>query len=516
MSPFREKKFRILLISLLFLGISGDTVELQLGTASAFNRVLPGYIGFVLSFQNQAPLWDNTSIITIDLENPEFLSLVRSLAPALVRVGGGAEWQIVMNVHGTECKSAKTDADFCLTMPRWKEILQFAKDTGIQLIWGLGAQNRANHSSPLDFSNIDDFLTFTASLGEDILANADGSKGGLLGFEMGNELDGGDYTTSTSVDPKTFANDYKTLRRTINALWTKTRPLLVGPAMHIQATWERRFLAHLGRGILDLFSFHVYVLYGPDPLLRQKIMDPDFLDAYWDQAEPVVKLAQALQPGADIMIGETSAAWHSGQCGVTDRFYGSFWYADVLGRSARGGIQGFARHNFNGGCYAMINRTDMKPNPDYWIGKIWRELMGEEVLDVREIIVETQESVGFCDDLRIYAHKSRRFPKAKSGGAGATLVFIRLDHVAYPCEINLSDYANLMAPRYEYRITGYPQSSNVTELLSSRNLALNGELLESVDQILSLSRFVNDSTVPIMMENPAEILFVELIDARIY
>lgn len=332
----------------------------------------------------------------------------------------------------------------------------------------------------------------------------------MLGFELGNELDGGDYTTGAAVAPDVFANDYQQLRSRINTLWLHTdgRPYVVGPAMHIQATWLRHFLATLGHGVLDLFSFHDYVAYGLDPLLSQKIMDPLFLDAYWDQAEPTIELAKNLQPGADIIIGETSAAWHSGQCGVTDRFYGSFWYANSLGRMARGGVNGFCRHNFNGGCYAMINRTDMQPNPDWWIAHVWGELMGEEVLDLRPFLIDPVPTT-----FRTYAHKSKRFPTGLSGsGSGATLLLINVSP-SDTFTVVLSDYAKLMAPRYEYHITATALDSDVVRL--------NGTPMSydhdngKITDVVKLGTFVNNSAVPITIA-PHSIVFVDLADAMVY
>ena len=348
-------------------------LSLELGTAAAFNSVRRGYVGFTLSFltgTDYGELWANTSIVTIDLDKPQFVTLVSELAPGMLRVGGGGEYRIVMDVDGKTCAASKTPASYCLTMARWREILAFAHHTGVQLIWGLGAQRRKNGTSPLDTANIAAFLSYTATLGPSILSSSS-SPGGLLGFELGNELDGGDYTTGIAVNPSVLAADYRSLKAMISQHWPKTdaRPLLAGPAMHMQATWARLFLSALGPHCLDIFTFHDYVGYGLDPQLPRKLLDPAFLTGYWDQAVATIEMAKALQPSASVMVGETSAAWHSGQCGTTNRFAGSFWYANALGRMARGGVQGLARHSLNGGCYAMFNRSSptMQPHPDYWL-----------------------------------------------------------------------------------------------------------------------------------------------------
>jgi hypothetical protein len=214
-----------------------------------------------LSFLYDDPGWENSSILTIDLSDSRFGLLMSQLAPGILRVGGGGEFKIVMDVNNA-CAARSTPAITCLTMSRWQQILAFAKRTGVQMIWGLGAQRRANGAAPLDFGNIAAFLDYTVALGPTVLCNGTEAGGGLLGFELGNELDGGDYTTGAAVDPEVLAADYRTLRALINNKWAEpggVRPLLVGPAMHNQATWARAFLNALGPAQLDMFSFHVYV-----------------------------------------------------------------------------------------------------------------------------------------------------------------------------------------------------------------------------------------------------------------
>jgi heparanase 1 len=458
----------------------------------------------------------------------------------MLRVGGGDEHNVVMEVKGGECAARGAPSHYCLTMPRWHEILGFARKTGVRLVWGLGAQRRANATAAMDMTNVRDFLRYTASLGPDVLAStrpvahnatAAAGTGGLLGFELGNELDGGDYTSGYRVEPETLAEDYRTLRAMIDGLFfsafkTRTRrrgrpPLLVGPAMHGQVRWARAFLVALGRGVLDVFSFHDYTGIGLDPRLAEKVVDPAFLEAYWEQAAPVVALANALQPGADVIVGETSAAWHSGRCGVTDRVRGSMWYADALGRLARGGVQAVARHSFNGGCYAMVGPSEggFAPRPDYWIASVFSRLMGPNVLDLRALSLADvgAADVGAADvgdpatrsRLLTYAHTSRRF--SEGPGSGATLLLVNLSGTT-AFDVSLSDYPGLMAPRYEHHFDGGPEG------LESETLMLNGEpmRMQAGGALPALpGRLSNDPTTPVRVQ-PHSIVFVELPKATVY
>ena len=117
-------------------------------------------------------------------------------------------------------------------------------------------------------------------------------------------------------------------------------------------------------------------------------MNPLWLAAYARQATQTLQVAQVLAPTAEIWIGETSAAWHSGQCGVTDRFYSSFWYAYAMGSMSRAGISVFARHAFNGGCYRLVDPLTYETNPDFWLAKLFSNLMGTNALDVAVLDAE--------------------------------------------------------------------------------------------------------------------------------
>jgi heparanase 1 len=336
-------------------------------------------------------------------------------------------------------------------------------------------------------------------------------RAGLYGFELGNELDGGDYTTKSSVEATVLANDYLTLRALIDQYWPEedlSKPILVGPAQHPNLDFAKEFLTAAGHDTLDVFTFHDYVGYGLDPKLPEKIMNKRFLDAFWDGPKETVEAARALAPSAEIWMGEGSAAWHSGQCGTTDKFRGSFWFANALGLLASHGVHGFARHSFNGGCYSQVDRETFAPNPDYWIALLWRQIMGDDVLDVRSLALGGADALQADDFLLAYGHTARNYLQTKTGD-GAALLFINLSG-EQSFQPELSAAPGLTAPRYEYALTA--------ESLASGEVSLNGAALALEDDgslPVITGRFVNDTTVPIVVA-PHSIVFVELPGACIY
>ena len=114
-----------LLLLLLLLCQAGHArnASVELNTAYPFARVDEGFVGYTLSFITEAedPTWANASIVSaMDLQSARLKTLSSGLGSAIVRVGGGAEHQVVYEVHGGECTTWNATAGFCLTMERWE------------------------------------------------------------------------------------------------------------------------------------------------------------------------------------------------------------------------------------------------------------------------------------------------------------------------------------------------------------------------------------------------------------
>lgn len=150
----------------------------------------------------EPPLWLNCSVQLIDLQSPALHSAVQGLKGRL-RIGGSEEDDVVYNVTGNECEVKGTDPAFCLSMDRWKEIVQFTSSNDIDLVFGLNAMDRADNDRAENFSNIESFLQFTFDEGLKV-----------WGFEFGNEL--------PAINEKVDAADFISLYNLIQSIWNKT------------------------------------------------------------------------------------------------------------------------------------------------------------------------------------------------------------------------------------------------------------------------------------------------------
>lgn len=84
-----------------------------------------------------------------------------------------------------------------------------------------------------------------------------------------------------------------------------------------------------------------------------------------------------------IYMGEGAAAYDSGHDNVTDRFVSSFYYVDDLAGLAQVGIQAQFRQAFVGGWYSLLERDEYhEPNSDYYVMKVWRNIVGNKILKV--------------------------------------------------------------------------------------------------------------------------------------
>jgi len=298
-------------------------------------------------------------------------------------------------------------------------------------------------SGTWDSSNTAEFLAYTINQSTPV-----------AGFELGNELD----LKSSYYQPTDVAKDFKTLRTIITQLWTEKKtpypmPLIIGPDSTFDISWMTTFLENGGL-FLDVLTYHMYIGYGGDPKLPQDILNPAFLNQTRIQAKQIVEIWQQYAPQANIWVGETAAAYDSGQNHTTNAFLDGFWYLDALGTLATLHHRVFCRQAFVGGNYELVDKYSHIPNPDYWSAWLWKTIMAQEVIGLG--IVNGNEN------LRLYAHCSKR-----STSGGIALVFINLSNTtSFLIEVN-----ELLGnqTRYEYHL-----SSN--ELRSS-TILLNGEVL---------------------------------------
>jgi heparanase 1 len=414
------------------------------------------------------PGWNHSSVnFGLDLSAPALVAAAKALAPGRLRIGGSQGDCIcydipagscakVMNASGTSAGSCDSKA-FILNMTRWQQIVDFARDTGVELVFGLNGATRRDGGTPLDWEvkNTRAFVEYVSS------HNAKQ----IYGFELGNEKCG-------KIDPTVYANDIRELDKIVDAHWMagQTKPLVIGPDCNpISGDWVTQFLRNAS-DVLNVYTYHNYVGYGLDPQLAPKIMDPSgkFFDSGPGRAHAMIDGWEryGAPHGMEIWVGEIAAAWHSGEPGVTNRFISSFWYADALGLLATINHTGFCRQTLIGGNYGLLNRTTGEPNPDFYMAQMFHDRMGTRVLNLSASM--------HSEGLRSYAHCD------DSGGKGAaTLLLINVSPtVTFAATLPPPTGLTTESPEYEiYEFSAGDGSKAQWNGLDSQHIAMNGAML---------------------------------------
>jgi len=471
--------------SLDSLDITKTKVSWTVEPSQAGGRTTRRLVSFNFDWHpaDEGPTWgQNASVLTIDLQNKRLRSLAKAMSPAFLRVGGSEGDDAVYDIDGA-CRRSRggsgiPDPAYCMSVDRWKELLGFAEDAGIDVAFGLNVMYGRNCStrchpqpcaagntgygtcSPWDPSNAIALMNLTSSLGLKVGA-----------FEVGNEKE-------HVLTPEDYAGCMKTMRAALDHLWPSKegRPLLVGPDENPRADWLNAMLKE-GGNVTDVVTYHLYAGYGLDPSLSHELVDPGFLDFTRVIGGDVARVVRAAAPHAQLWVGETAAAWHSGESGIADAFESGFWFIDQLGTLASMSHSVMCRQCFVGGNYTMIGVNDgFLPRPDYYTGLLFKRLMGSTVLTSYQNEPAVQP---YLPAIRGYLHCT----PGLSASGGATFAYVNTD-AKRSFQIDLSGL-NLdgskfdSSERQEYVLSSGgigPPGPHQSEL-SSLHLKLNGEVL---------------------------------------
>jgi heparanase 1 len=202
---------------------------------------------------------------------------------------------------------------------------------------------------------------------------------------------------------------------------------------------------------LDIMTYHRYQENGKHQDLPEKVLQPDFLwkpDAYSREVQPAYDYGVK-----EVWIGEGAMASNSGRQNVTDVFMSSLWFANALGCMAKAQplpISTFCRQTLVGGHYEIVDHMTLDPNPDFYLMRLWKHVVGTHTIGPVEAALENPET------LRIHA-----FCGKTSGEV--VLIFINIDendaHVTLP----------MGTSRDVYTLRGFPD-------VRGKEVQLNGEL----------------------------------------
>ncbi|XLS85052.1 hypothetical protein HN51_035218 [Arachis hypogaea] len=438
---------------------------------------------------NQCP-WENAGILNLDLNNEILSNAIKAFNPLRIKLGASLQDQIICQFEKQkQCPTMRKEDNGlfgfnvgCLSRKRWDEVNHFFNKTGVKFTFSLNAliEKKNSNEDQLNWNpnNAIYLMKYTVSKGYNIDS-----------YELENELCS--EGVSARIDSVQYAKDITKLRHIVNSLYPNaTRPNVLGPAGFYDKEWFDSFLQHVGPGVIDGVTHHIYNLgAGVDRDLISKVQDPYFLSKIAQTFKDVSTAVKEFTPRAGAWVGESGGAYNGGGKDVSHTFVNGFWYLDQLGMTSTFNHKVYCRQSLIGGDYALLNTTSFIPNPDYYGALLWHRLMGTNVLSI------SHDSSPY---LRTYTHCSKK-------RSGITLLLINMEK-STSFNVFLVNDMNLYPEEEEYHLT--PKDGNI----QSDVVLLNGTPLELTKskKIPELKpKIVDASSSPIKVA-PHSIVFVQI------
>lgn len=393
---------------------------------------------------------------------------VQCLAPAYLRVGG-SEADTVDYLQFSDTESGQ----LLITPFIWDGLNEFVQRNQLKLMftfkYGLFSKQQHGHWSA---DRILPLLHYSKQRGYSFDV-----------CELGNELNAywAFYGLQSQPSSAKLADDYGRFIKVIREYFPHAK--ISGPG---SAFWPRLGetispMTNVTQGFLqalkeplDIIDWHYYPYQSSRSPIRTQTAHPkNLLDIrtyhyFGKYARQLEDFRNKHAPQAELWTSETGSAQCGGQSKLSDRFISSFWWADQLGQGAVNHQKVMIRQSLIGGDYALINRTSLKPNPDFWVSWLWGKLMGTNVYAVTSSHAQ----------IRVYCHDGQK-PNQK------TLLVINLSN--RPRILKLSHFG-----RYKRRF------EITAEKLLSRKVFINGIKPKLVKGKVALSDFPKLSKINVI------------------
>lgn len=412
-----------------------------------------------LSFGIDSSQLRNMKKLPIFDEN--FINLARHLSPAYVRIGGTSadclyfnqtaddyNWQTSNNVDGQDLSNFTiTEDDFLL-------LYKFVEKSKLRMLFDFNVLLR-NSDGTWNNSNAREILNFAKSHEM------------AIDWQLGNEPNSFFHVFNIRIPASQLARDYYNLRTLLNETGFEDS-ILIGPETnHIGdpehesqngQKYAKEFLEN-DKDCVNFVSWHQYYLNGREARV-QDFLNPENFNVLSHQIKFLKDAIISAKKDIPMWLSETGSAFGGGAPDMSNRFVAGFLFLDKLGYSAKAGLQVVIRQSFFGGYYAMVG-NDIKPNPDWWVGVLYKQFVSNKVLEL-----ETPNNFGA---IRLYVHCTAEKSLINQMPA-VTLYGMNLNN--YPVNILLEglklSYKNSVV--FLYALTA--------DTLQSRTIKMNGEELK--------------------------------------
>jgi Glycosyl hydrolase family 79, N-terminal domain len=336
----------------------------------------------------------------IDLANPKLRKLALALAPAYLRVSGTwANATYFADLDSTSRPPAGFDG--VLNRQQWQGVVDFSKAVGAQIVTSFavspGTRDAAGIWSPDQARRL---LTYTHAIG-----------GRIAAAEFMNEPDvAANGRSAASADVASYARDFRAFVALLKESFPEILILAPGTAGEVASASE---LLASATGSVDAISYHNYGTLSERCSGRSSLAEA-LSEQHLAQTDRTLAFYRSLRdifaPGKPIWLTETAEA----ACGGNRwdaTFLDTFRYLDQLGRLAAAGVAVVMHNTLAASDYGLLDQRTLEPRPNFWGAVLWRQLMGDVVLD---------PGVPAATGLRVYAHCQR----GAKGGVSLLLINI--------------------------------------------------------------------------------------------
>ncbi|CAI8054362.1 Heparanase [Geodia barretti] len=410
--------------------------QILLDVVAPISEVDPQFLSVTIDSGDISRNWSG-----ITFTAQRIINMAQGLTPAMLRVGGTSGDFLIFNSSTAETVQ---QSNFTMTPQQWDEVNKFVETVGWDFVFGLNALLRTPYpNGSWDSDNGRMLLSYSTS------------KNYTVQWELGNEPD----MWGTPIPAEDHAKDFLTLRDLVAEEKTLGK-MLIGPDVAYNRDYFTEFIQSLPEGVLSATTYHQYYGNGNTAKLAQ-CYDVNLLDSYIHDAIDFQGTTEALQPQANVWLGETSSFYDGGAPHLSDTYVAGFMWLDKLGVAAVVGHKRVFRQDFIGGSYSLLD-GDQNPLPDYWLSLLYKKLVGTKVLYIKG-------SLDYGRNLRSYAHCAK--PPYPAGSV--VLLLLNTNFTTATVELLNEELAS------SYRDVFWlsPPAGDLT----STSVLLNGVLLELVD-----------------------------------
>src|SRR6266480_2093908 len=308
----------------------------------------------------------------IDLTNARLRRLAAALAPAYLRVSG--TWANATYFSDSDGAPSAPPAGFngVLTRRQWRGVIDFARAVGAEIVTSFaispGARDAAGVWAPDQARRL---LDDTRSAGGRIAAAEFMNEPNLAA--MGGAPAG--YSAAG------YGRDFKRFLSLVKQEFPQM--MVLGPGTIGKTESASDLLAASGPGSVDVFSYHHYGTLSErcnGTNSPAAALSEEWLSRTDQTLNFYRSLRDKFEPGKPIWLTETAEAACGGNRWAAT-FLDTFRYLDQLGRLAKADVQVVMHNTLAASDYGLLDEKTFMPRPNYWGALLWRQLMGNTVLD---------------------------------------------------------------------------------------------------------------------------------------